>query len=161
VSEEHRAGDEDRFVNEERKLSVSTRRHEERRRKAATDCHQCQALRTLSIGQPRRQHGNGRHDRERKRLPHQVVEVESGIRRHVQDGDAAPGDQLPVQGVSGADEPKSAIHQQHSDDAALDDTCCFADPAVLNRELLEIARSDDDGHNANVEKPARPDSSLQ
>jgi hypothetical protein len=161
VGEKHRAGDEYRFVNEERKLSVGTGRQQERRRKAPADRHQRQALRTLSIGQPRRQPGDGRHHREGECLPDQVVEVECRVRRDVQDRDAATGDQLPVQRVPGANEPKSAVHQQHSDDGALDDTSRFADPAVLDRELLEIARAHDDGHDADVEKPARPDASLK
>ena len=49
VGEKHRAGDEYRFVYEERKLSVGTGRQQERRRKAAADRHQRQALRTMSM----------------------------------------------------------------------------------------------------------------
>ena len=128
AGEEHRAGDENRFVAEQRNFCVRRRRQEERRRESAADRHQREALRALAIRKPRRQHRHARHQDERHRLADQMIEIERGVRRHVEDGDAAARHDLAVDPVACAHEAKPRANQNQADDRALDDPGRFARP---------------------------------
>ena len=157
----HRAGHDDGVVSEQRRLRIRRGRQEKRRREAAAHRHERQALRALAIRECGAEERDAAHQPERHRLGDQLVVVERSVGGHVEHCDAAARDHLAVQRVAGAHEPRADVSEGDARNPADHDAHRGRDPLVVEGELDEVARADDDGDDADVQEPARSDPGLE
>ncbi len=157
ADDHRRAGDQHGHVGKEDGLNGRPSRDQQRRRETAEKRHARKRLRPFAVGEQRRARGDDRHRHKRHRLRYQRVEMQRGVDRNVKDDEAGAGKRLAEERHAARAKAQSCADQQQSRRGAGGDSKRLADPAVVERELHEVADAEDDGRDAGKQQPASAD----
>ncbi len=161
AGQKYGAADHDRHISEERDLRVRIRRQEKRRHEAAANRQYRESLRRVAIRQQRSDHGHAHHEREGDGTIDQMVVIECGVGRHVENRHAAADHHLAIQRVPAAGKARARVDQRRAEEASLDHARGLADPLVVDGELLEVRDADHDRRNPDIQQPSSADAALE
>ncbi len=159
--QEQRAAHEYRVVAEERDLRVLTAAYQERRCEPASNRHDRQAKRLLSIRQPGGARRNSDEEDERRRLSDQPVVAERGIDRQEQRRNTTARDDLPVSAIAATRESVARERKSEPDNDAESDAHRLGDPVVVEGMLQEECDAEDQNNCANPQHQTSADGFFQ